>query len=319
MAGCSRSRRSARPTWSPKSIRSLPPHQLLVGRVARGQLGLLGGRPRRVRRRRGRRRRRPPARSASAAVLRRRDVLVARPADERHQRVQEAGRVAERAVSVQRQLEEVLAQEDHLLGSREDGRAVREPGLQGVLAQQPIAPGVEGADDGVGVAVGHQRSTRSVISSAARSVKVSARISDGLARFSAISQAMRRVITVVLPVPAPATIRSGPSPWVTALRWRGGQVGQQRAAGCAGAAAAAARGGATSSSKIGIWFGDGTTAGISPMVAECAIHRTVIARLLDTSCVAQGDLSSRRARCSRCCTPPGPAGPPARMSHGHAR
>ena len=67
---------------------------------------------------------------------------------------------------------------------------------------------------------GTSRSTRSIISSAARSVKVSARISDGFARFSAISQAMRRVMTVVLPVPAPATISSGPSPWVTALRWR---------------------------------------------------------------------------------------------------
>jgi len=67
---------------------------------------------------------------------------------------------------------------------------------------------------------GTSRSTRSVISSAARSVKVSARICDGRARFSAISQAMRRVMTVVLPVPAPATISSGPSPCVTALRWR---------------------------------------------------------------------------------------------------
>src|SRR6185295_6434499 len=31
--------------------------------------------------------------------------------------------------------------------------------------------------------------------------------------------AMRRVSTVVLPVPAPAMIRSGPSPWSTASRW----------------------------------------------------------------------------------------------------
>ena len=67
---------------------------------------------------------------------------------------------------------------------------------------------------------GTSRSTRSTISSAARSVKVRARISDGFARFSAISQAILRVMTVVLPVPAPATISSGPSPCVTALRWR---------------------------------------------------------------------------------------------------
>ena len=59
-------------------------------------------------------------------------------------------------------------------------------------------------------------STRICISSAAWSVKVSARISDGRARFVAISQAIRRVMTCVLPVPAPATTSSGPSPWRTA-------------------------------------------------------------------------------------------------------
>ena len=47
-------------------------------------------------------------------------------------------------------------------------------------------------------------------------MNVSARISDGLARRVAMSQAIRRVMTWVLPVPAPATTSSGPSPWVTA-------------------------------------------------------------------------------------------------------
>ena len=55
-------------------------------------------------------------------------------------------------------------------------------------------------------------STRSDISAAAFSVKVSARISSGFARLVAMRCAIRRVRTVVLPVPAPAMIRSGPSP-----------------------------------------------------------------------------------------------------------
>ncbi len=59
------------------------------------------------------------------------------------------------------------------------------------------------------------------ISSAALSVNVSARISDGFARRVAISQATRRVMTCVLPVPAPATTSSGPFPCVTARRCSG--------------------------------------------------------------------------------------------------
>jgi hypothetical protein len=61
-------------------------------------------------------------------------------------------------------------------------------------------------------------STRSSISAAALSVNVKARISDGRARRLAIRWAMRRVMTVVLPVPAPAMISSGPASWVTATR-----------------------------------------------------------------------------------------------------
>jgi hypothetical protein len=81
------------------------------------------------------------------------DVLVAEPADERDECRQEARRVAERTVSVQRQLEQVLAQEDDLLRPREHGRPIRQPRLERVLAQEPVAKGVEGADLSVVVPV----------------------------------------------------------------------------------------------------------------------------------------------------------------------
>src|SRR5262245_31029460 len=68
---------------------------------------------------------------------------------------------------------------------------------------------------------GTRTSTRSSIARAALSVKVSARISSGRARRVAMRYAMRRVRTVVLPVPAPATIRRGPWSWVTASTWAG--------------------------------------------------------------------------------------------------
>ena len=58
--------------------------------------------------------------------------------------------------------------------------------------------------------------TRSRISAAALLVKVMARIEPGWAPLAAISQAMRRVSTRVLPDPAPATTSSGPPGWDTA-------------------------------------------------------------------------------------------------------
>src|SRR5262245_54452178 len=51
---------------------------------------------------------------------------------------------------------------------------------------------------------------------AALSVKVSARISEGRARRVAMRWAIRRVMTVVLPVPAPAMMSSGPAACATA-------------------------------------------------------------------------------------------------------
>ena len=59
-------------------------------------------------------------------------------------------------------------------------------------------------------------STRSSISRAAFSVNVRAKISLGLAKPAVIKCFIRSVTTVVLPVPAPAMIRSGPIPNSTA-------------------------------------------------------------------------------------------------------
>ncbi len=61
-------------------------------------------------------------------------------------------------------------------------------------------------------------SMRVRISRAALLVKVTARISDGLARPVATRWAMRQVSTRVLPLPAPAKISSGPSGDSTARR-----------------------------------------------------------------------------------------------------
>ena len=50
----------------------------------------------------------------------------------------------------------MLAQEDHLLGPRQDGRPIRKAGLESVVAEQLITPGMEGADDRVGIAIGDE-------------------------------------------------------------------------------------------------------------------------------------------------------------------
>ena len=188
-------------------------------------------------------------------VFRRGDVLVACAADEGDQGVQEAGRVAERAVSVQGKLEQVLAQEDRPARpatGRSNGRRGRPPWRGREGSRSPQAWKVL-----ITVSVkpyGTSRSTRSVISRAARSVKVRARISDGLARFSAISQAIRRVMTVVLPVPAPGHDQERPLAVRHRLALARRQVGEQRRLD-AEVRTAGARGGAASSSKNGSWFG----------------------------------------------------------------
>ncbi len=130
-------------------------HEALVGGVGRRQLGLVGGTlgQRRVERVVGGG---IGQALGNLGVSVRADVLVAQPAEERDERREEAGRVAERAVSVQRQLEEVLSEEDDLLRAAEDGRAVAEARLEGVLAEEPVAEGVERADLRVVVAVRHE-------------------------------------------------------------------------------------------------------------------------------------------------------------------
>ncbi|CAB4748678.1 unannotated protein [freshwater metagenome] len=61
--------------------------------------------------------------------------------------------------------------------------------------------------------------TRSFISPAALFVKVMARISPGWASPVASRWAIRRVSTLVLPEPAPATMSNGPPRCSTAARW----------------------------------------------------------------------------------------------------
>ena len=131
------------------------PHEPLVGVVRRGQLGLVGralGQGRVA----GSGGSLLGQASGAGEVRIGADVLVAQAAEQGHQRAQEARRVSQRAVSVEWQLEEMLAQEDDLLRARQDGRAVRQAGLQRVVPQNPVPEGVEGPDLGVVVAVGHQ-------------------------------------------------------------------------------------------------------------------------------------------------------------------
>jgi hypothetical protein len=130
-------------------------HQAFVGGVGGRQLGLVGGTL-------GQGRVLGRGSGSIGQALRnlrvpvRGDVLIAQPAEERDERRQEAGRVAEWAISVQRQLEEVLAEEDHLLRAAEDRGTVAEAGLEGMLAEEPVAEGVEGPDLRVVVPVRHQ-------------------------------------------------------------------------------------------------------------------------------------------------------------------
>src|SRR2546428_2277859 len=72
--------------------------------------------------------------------------------------------------------------------------------------------------------IGVLMSTRSCISAAARSVKVTARIWCGLAAAEAMRCTIRAVSTWVLPVPAPATTSSGPPACSTARRCSGVRV-----------------------------------------------------------------------------------------------
>ncbi len=85
-----------------------------------------------------------------------RDVLVLAPAEQRRQRVEEAGGVAERPIPVELELEEVLAQEDHDLGPGQDPQVRGQAELERVLADDPVAEGMERRDRRVRVAVRDQ-------------------------------------------------------------------------------------------------------------------------------------------------------------------
>ena len=89
-------------------------------------------------------------------VVGRRDVLVLAAAEQRRERGQETGRVAERPVGVEVELEEVLAQEDHDLGPGQDAQVGRQPELQRVVPDEAVAEGMERRDRRVRVAVRHE-------------------------------------------------------------------------------------------------------------------------------------------------------------------
>ncbi len=89
-------------------------------------------------------------------VVGRRDVLVLAAAEQRRERGQEAGRVPERPVGVEVELEEVLAQEDHDLGPGQDAQVGRQAELQRVVPDEAVAEGMERRDRGVRVAVRHE-------------------------------------------------------------------------------------------------------------------------------------------------------------------
>ncbi len=67
-----------------------------------------------------------------------------------------ADRVPQGAEAFQGKLEQVVLQEDDLLGLGQDAKVGREAEEDRVLAQEPVAEGVEGADLGLDVAVGDE-------------------------------------------------------------------------------------------------------------------------------------------------------------------
>ena len=141
--------------------------ELRVALVGARQLGLPAGAVEgcldgiRVRRGRARRRGKGASGRFGAVAERRRvgrvpgraDVLVPAAAEERGERAQEAGRIAERQVGLETELEEALAEKDDGLGPGEDPGIGRAADLQRELADEPVAEGVKGRDAGVRIAV----------------------------------------------------------------------------------------------------------------------------------------------------------------------
>ncbi len=128
-----------------------PGHQRLVLRVGPRELEvLLGGEARLVVGRGGQQL------LGVRQVLVRAHVLVLQAAELGEDRVQVPRGVAERPVVLERELEEVVAQEDDLLGPGEHAEVRGEPQLERVLLDEAVAEGVERGDLHVGVAVGHE-------------------------------------------------------------------------------------------------------------------------------------------------------------------
>ena len=130
-------------------------HQLLVLRIGSRELELLGGAlPQRLVL--GRRAGEGRQAVRVGRVLLGRDVLVLAAADQGDERLEVSGRITQRPVALERQLEEPVAEEDDLLGAVQDAEVGLEPELEGVLAQQPVTERVEGGNLDVRVPVGHE-------------------------------------------------------------------------------------------------------------------------------------------------------------------
>ena len=131
--------------------------QLLVAGVGPGELGLasshLAERRTVVAGRGIDGRRLGPDPSRVGRVRRGRDVLVLASTEQRRERREEPGRIAQRPVLVEVEIVEVLAQEDHDLGPRQHPDVRREAELQRELADDPVAKRMERGDRRVRVAI----------------------------------------------------------------------------------------------------------------------------------------------------------------------
>ena len=133
---------------------ALLPKETLVGRVGRRELLLLADQLRT----RGILRWRSGGREPGGVggVFLGRDVLILGPAEQGDERVDVPGGIAERPEVLEGEIEEPLAHEDDLFGLGQHPEVRGQPQMQRVLPQHPVAKGVEGADPGLRVAVGHE-------------------------------------------------------------------------------------------------------------------------------------------------------------------
>ena len=133
----------------------LPPGEALVGRIDASQLTHPGGEvtPLRVVRMLDRRGGEPVGVGQERL---RRHILVLRPPEEAGEGLQVAGGIAQRSEHVERELEEPGPEEEDLLRPAQDAERRRQAQFERMLAEQPVAEGVERRDTDSGVAVGHE-------------------------------------------------------------------------------------------------------------------------------------------------------------------